>query len=490
MQKRVLFVLLPVLASAFPALPSATTAPQAAKGIHPETIVELRGLLAAGRCTELLTRIATLPKEPPQADLLVFEGNCRLREATRREKVFDVERYERTRIGAGGAALDPALTARLYRLDITWDASARDAALALFDRALALEPERTDLIVGTIAARLEGGRPEPAVALVTASAPRLDEAAWTDLYQVVQDRLALGRVDEASALAAALVAAAPASPSAQAAAGSAALARHDFAAAASAFGKSASGAALTPEQARELALLAMMRRDWIAAINALAPVVSDSVELTTWFALARGRIEPRSATPVWIEIKRSLAKVEKPDPRATAVVEYFLGVSQADPPPAPAARLRAARRFLDGQLYMPALIEADRAVFEDPQSVVGFKTLADVYRGLGYPELAIDPIDSAIAVATRNPAQSGYGLGELQRQRAQLLFASGRDAEAAAAFELAATQGAPEPYAFGLAALATGQRDTAIAQLKSAAAGSGNDAAAARAKLVELGVAP
>ncbi len=493
MLKRALLVLAPLAVAAGSALaapPAATTARPAEKGPSPETIVELRGLLAAGQCGEVLARIATLPKEPPQADLLVFEGNCRLREATRREKVFDAGLYERARIGAGGAALDPAATARFYTWEFTWDGPARDAALALFDRALALQPGRNDLIVGTVAARLEGGRPEQAVALVTASATRLDEAARADLYRVVEDRLALGRVEEASALAAALVATAPASPAAQAAEGSAALARHDLAAAAAAFEKSAAGGTLTVEQARELALLAILRRDWTAAVNALAPVASNSAELTTWFALARGRVEPRSATPIWLEVKRSLAKVEKPDPRATAVVEYFLGASQASPPPAPAARVRAARRFLDGRLYVPALVEADRAVFEDPQSVAGFKTLADVYRGLGYPELAIQPIDSALAAAAKDPNQAGYGLGELQRERAELLFAAGRNAEAAAAFELAASQGAPEPYAFGLAALSSGQRETAITQLKAAAAGSGSDAAAARAKLTELGVGP
>jgi len=490
MLKRVLLLLGPALAAVVPAAPAATTAPPAAKGVSPETIVELRGLLAGGQCSEVLARLATLPKDPPQADLLVFEGNCRLREATHRAKVFDAARYERARVGAGNAPLDPSGTAQFYRWEITWDDPARDQALALFDRALALEPDRTDLIVGTIAAHLEGGHADQAVALFTERASRLDEAARVDLYQVVQDRLALGRVDEASALAGAMVAAAPASPAAEAAAGSAALARRDLAAAATAFEKAASGGPLTAEQARELALLAILRRDWSAAVNALAPVASKSAELTTWFALARGRIEPRSATPIWQEVKRSLAKIEKPDPRATAIVDYFLGASKADPPPTPSARVRAARRFLDGRIYVPALVEADRAVFEDPQSVAGYKTLADVYRALSYPELGLGPIDQAIATAAKDPKQAGYGPGELQRERAELLFASGRDAEAAAAFAEAAKQGDAAPFAWGLAALASGQRDVAVEQFKAAVAGGGNDAAAARAKLTELGVGP
>jgi len=490
MLKGVPFLLASALAAAIPAAAAATSAPPSAKGVRPETIVELRGLLSGGQCAELLARLAALPKDPPQADLLVFEGNCRLREATHRAKAFDAVRYERARVGAGNAPLDPAATAQFYRWDITWDDPARDDALALFDRALALEPERQDLVVGTIAARLEGGRPQPAVALFSANAPRLDEAARADLYQVVQDRLALGRIDEASALAGAMAAASPASPAAQAAAGSAALARHDLAAAAAAFEKAASGGPLTTAQARELALLAMMRRDWGAAVNALAPVASKSIELTSWFALARGRIEPRSATPIWQDVQRALAKVEKPDPRSTAVVDYFLGTSQADPPPAPAARVRAARRFLEGRIYVPALVEADRAVFEDPQSVAGYKTLADIYRALGYPELGLGPIDQAIAAAAKDPKQAGYGLGELQRERAELLFAAGRDVEATAAFAEAATQGDAAPFAWGLAALAAGQRDVAIEQFKVAAAGSDGDAAAARAKLAELGVGP
>jgi hypothetical protein len=490
MLKHLLLALAPILAAANPVAPAATTAGPAAKGAGPETIVELRGLLAGGRCTELLARVAALPKEPPQADLLVLEGNCRLREATHRAKVFDTSRYERARIGAGNAPLDPAATAQFYRWDITWDDPARDQALALFDRALALEPDRKDLIVGTIAARLEGGRTEQAVALFGANASRLDETARIELYQVVQDRLALGRVDEASALAGAMVAASPGSSAAEAAAGSAALARHDLAAAAAAFEKAAAGGPLSTDQARELALLAMLRRDWGAAVNALAPVASKSVELTSWFALARGRIEPRSATPIWQEVKRSLAKVEKPDPRATAVVGYFLATSQAAPPPAPAARVRAARRFLEGRIYVPALVEADRAVFEDPASVAGYKTLADVYRALGYPELGVGPIDQAISAAARDPKQAGYGPGELQRERAELLFASGRDAEAASAFAEAARLGDAAPFAWGLAALASGQREVAIAQLQAAAAGNGDDATAARAKLAELGVGP
>ncbi len=309
MLKRLSRLLAVTLAAAWTLAPApAATAPApAARAVSPETIVELRGLLAEGQCAELLTRIAALPKQPPSPDLLVFEGNCRLREATHRAKVFDASRYERARVGAGGQALDPGATAQFYRWDITWDDPARAQALTLFDQALALEPARQDLVVGTIAANLEGGRPGPAVALFEANAARLDEASRIDLYQIVQDRLALGRVEEASALASALAAASPASPAAQAAAGSAALARHDLAAAASAFEKAAAGGPLTPEQARELALLAMLRRDWNAAVNALAPSASKSVELTTWFALARGRIEPRSATPIWQEIKRSLA---------------------------------------------------------------------------------------------------------------------------------------------------------------------------------------
>jgi hypothetical protein len=492
MLKRLSRLLAALLAAAWSLVPAAAaTAPApAARAASPETIVELRALLAAGQCPELLARIAALPKQPPSADLLVFEGNCRLREATHRARVFDASRYERARVGAGGQALDPAATAQFYRWDITWDDPARAQALALFEQALVLDPARQDLVVGAIAANLEGGRPGPAVALFEANAARLDEASRIDLYQVVQDRLALGRVEEASALASALAAASPASAAAQAAAGSAALARHDLAAAAAAFEKAAAGGPLTPEQARELALLAMLRRDWNAAVNALAPSASKSVELTTWFALARGRIEPRSATPIWQEIKRSLAKVEKPDPRATAVVDYFLGTSQASPPPAAAARVRAARRFLEGRIYVPALVEADRAVFEDPQSVAGYKTLADVYRALGYPELGLEPIEQAIATAAKDPKQSGYGAGELQRERAELLFAAGRDADAAAAFAEAARAGAPVPYAWGLAALAAGRRDEAVAQLQAAAASGGPDAAAARAKLEELGVGP
>lgn len=486
-------LLFPVLAlSATLALAaSATTAPApASKGVSAETIVELRELLAGGRCADLLTRLATLPKEPPQADLLVFEGNCRLREATHRAKVFDASNYERARVGAGNAPLDPALAAQFYRWEITWDDPGRDQALALFDRALALEPARQDLIVGTIAARFEGGRPERAIALFQESATRFDASSMLDLYRVVEDRLALGRVDEATALAGAMIAASPGSAAAQAAAGAAALARHDFAAASAAFEKAAAGGTLTAEQARELALLAMLRRDWSAAVNALAPVASKSLELTTWFALAWGRIEPRSATPIWLDLKRSLAKVEKPDPRAVAVLDYFLTTSQATPPPSPAARVRAARRFMDGRIYIPALAEADRAVFEDPQTVAGWKTLADCYRGLGYPQLALEPIDRAIEITAKDPKQAGYSLGELQRERAEILFAAGRNAEAASAFAEAAKLGEIASYEWGLAALAAGQRDVAIAQFQAAAGGDGANAAAARAKLQELGVAP
>jgi len=129
-------------------------------------------------------------------------------------------------------------------------------------------------------------------------------------------------------------------------------------------------------------------------------------------------------------------------------------------------------------------------VLEDPQSVAGYKTLADIYRALGYPELGLGPIDQAIAAAAKDPKQAGYGLGELQRERAELLFAAGRDVEATAAFAEAATQGDAAPFAWGLAALAAGQRDVAIEQFKVAATGSDGDAAAARAKLAELGVGP
>jgi len=147
--------------------------------------VELRGCLSGGQCAELLARLAALPKDPPQADLLVFEGNCRLREATHRAKAFDACATS-ARASAPGTLRSIRRHGAVLRWDITWDDPARDDALALFDRALALEPERQDLVVGTIAARLEAGVRSRRSAFQRERAPADEPAA--DLYQVVQDR--------------------------------------------------------------------------------------------------------------------------------------------------------------------------------------------------------------------------------------------------------------------------------------------------------------
>ncbi len=493
MLKGPLLSLLPLLlaASGLP-LPShgATTAPARGTAVDPATVVELRALLADGKCEEVLARLATLPATPSNPDLLVMEGNCRLRAATSRQSVFDARRYERAKIGAGDTPLDPSATQQFYRWETTYDEQARDAALELFARALELAPERTDIVIGTIAARLDGGRPDAAVDLVRARAASLDEGAMAELYHVVQDQLRLGRVADAGALAAAMVEIAPNSHAANAAAGSVALQRRDLAAAAAAFGRATAAGALTADQARELAQLLILNRDWEGAVQTLIPAAGASAELKGWLALSRGRLSPRSSVPIWQELKRTLAQTGSTDPRAVAMVDYFLTSAQSDPLPSPVSRVRAARRFLDLRAHIAALAEADRAVFEDPSLAAGWKTMSDIYRSLGYPELALGAIDEALAAARKDPDRAGYTEAELLRERAELLFAAGRDDEAVAAFERAASLGEPAPYAWGLAALAAGRRDEAVAQFRSAARGEGANADAARAKLKELGVTP
>lgn len=469
---------------------AATTAPARSAAIDPETVVELRALLSDGRCEEVLARLAALPKDPPQPDLLAMEGNCRLRGATSRQSVFDPQRYERAKIGAGDFPLDPAATQQFYRRETSFDEPARDAALALFIRAHELAPERTDIVVGTLAAHLDGGRTAAAVDFLRANASRLDEGAMAELYHVVQDQLRLGRTEDAGALVAAMLEIAPASHAANAAAGSVALERRDLAAAAAAFGRATDAGSLTVDQAHELARLRMLNRDWEGAVRTLIPVAASSPELKVWLALSRGRLSPRSSVPIWQELKRTLLQSESSDPRAAAMVDYFLTSAQADPLPSPVSRVRAARRLLDLRAQLAALAEADRAVLEDPSLVAGWKTMTDVYRSLGYPELALATIEKAQAVVAKEADQAGYAPGELERERAELLFAAGRDEEALAAFERAAGLGEPAPYAWGLAALAAGRRDEAIVRFKAAAAGEGTVADAAKAKLKELGLAP
>ena len=59
MLKEVPFLLASALAATIPVAAAATTARPTAKGVSPETIVELRGLLSGGQCTELLARLAS-----------------------------------------------------------------------------------------------------------------------------------------------------------------------------------------------------------------------------------------------------------------------------------------------------------------------------------------------------------------------------------------------------------------------------------------------
>ncbi|RMF73704.1 MAG: hypothetical protein D6738_08195, partial [Acidobacteria bacterium] len=196
---------------------------------------------------------------------------------------------------------------------------------------------------------------------------------------------------------------------------------------------------------------------------------------------ARERIARGSGASVWDAVARQLRSRETRAPRALGrLVEHYQRSAGDDRPVTIAMRDRATTFFLERDLPVAAIAEADAAIVTAPDDPRAWRALARVLRREALFDEAFAAIDRAARLA------SGELAATIARERGELLFALGRDREAARALDAAAAAGAPDPFARGLVALALGKREEAIGWLERAAAGDGPDAARARARLERL----
>lgn len=470
-----------VIALALLALGAATGMTVAAPDPLPSGVIdELRAAVAAGRCTEVTERIDALPRsQRGQPDVLVLEANCVATGARRTERVFVQDRHDRAIVGGGARPLPPAVAEEFYRVDVTRDDARMKKAVALFDRALAAAPTRSDIVTGAIALHAIAGDAKGAAAIIAARRDALLPDWHPDVRRVVQDEIALGNIESARTIASAF---ATTFPDAQEAAFSkllVALAARDTDAALAAWKSIKTPSAEMGAPIRALALRLLLARRWTEAIPVLLPFAGRDLEATTWLALARERTAPGSSAPIW----RSIEETTRNQPSVKHVrqlADHYQRILADRRPVTEAMHTRAIAYFDERKLPIAAVAEADAAFEASPESASAWAALAEVYRGEGRYDLALDAVVRALGTATPEARPA------LVRARGELLYATGDDRAAAVALDEAAAAGAPAPFARGLAALAQGDAAKARASFEAAVAAAGPDADRAKGKLALL----
>ncbi|MBP7146144.1 MAG: hypothetical protein KBD01_01255 [Acidobacteria bacterium] len=459
----------------------------AAAPVAPQTVAELQEMMRGGRCPEVLQRVADLRRGAPQdVELMVLEANCRLNASRKIERVFQADDYERARIARGGGMMPPEAAESFYRVETRFDPAEQERALGLLAEALRRAPGRADLLVGNVAALAYAGRAQDAAALLRKDGARLAPGALADAAATVQDLLTMRRTEDAALLANALREVAPSEAFSQRAVAAVALARQDVRAALEAL-QPLIGDTTDEVATRQLAQLLMLGRRWNEAQALLAAVAGRDLQMTAWLALVRGRLVPRSAVPLWKDIQE-LMKVKKlQDPTVERLIAHYLRAFSGEKLPTPMMRVRASRMFQDAGMTLPAIVEADAAAAEDPALAEAHAMLAEIYRTTGRFDLALEVLDQQRQVAAgAAEGEAARRLAEIDLERARMLLALHREAEAYDAYESAAQAGLRRPYEQALAALALDRTERAVELLGAAVSTGGEDAAAAQARLAAL----
>lgn len=457
--------------------PLALAAPAAPDPLPAEVARELRGLVADGRCDEVQERLPNLRSSyPASADLLVIEANCLLTEGRQTERLYDRERFERVQAGSGVDFLSPDQRAALYRQEVRFEPDLRERALDRFREALVLAPGRQDIVVGHVAVLFAVGETGEGLELLRRRAGELGGASVADLAALVEDELALERVEAAETLSAALVELFPRPPAVWRARAQAALGAGQLELARDAVGRLPHNAAHAPLQ-REVARRTLLRREWPEAVKLLASLPEPDGEALSWLAIARARAAPGSSLPIWKGLERQLTRLPARSPLRD-LVRHHLRLARDAGTVTPEMHLHAARYFGDQRLEIAAIAEADAAVAAAPMLLDAWTFLVDLHRQAGRFELAAAVLDEA-----EQALRGQRGAGALASRRGAVLYALGEDENAWNALERAAAADAGAPYLQGLVALALGREARAIELLERAAAGTGPDAERAAAKL-------
>ncbi len=468
-----------------------------ARGEEPaaDPVGELRDLFSAGKCDELLERARALGDAVAASpDALVLEANCLVRAARKATREFDGVRYERMKIARGAAFVPPELTERFYVTRVTWDAPKRDEALALFRRALELAPDRGDLVTGNVAALLDAERVDDALALLAAHARALGDRDLDDLLQAAQDLLRRGRGEDALRLAKALQDAVPRKPQGFMAEAVVLLDRYDTRGAIRALEEAHRLAPQREDVTGRLGLLLAMSRDWKEASRVLATSVRDDRPAwIAWLALARSRLVPGSDRPLWEDLRRALPKNPDAPASLAELAKHRLALLDSGREPRPTTRVNAARWFLGKGLPVAAVAELDAAMAAEHAPFSAWQETIALLRRQGLLDLAAEACRDGIGKIAAgkvvlddgNPAGKEQQ-GILSSALARVLYGMGRDEEAVAAAREAGKLGHPDPLVLGLALEALGRKDEAIAAYREAAAGEGDEAGWAKARLRRL----
>lgn len=450
----------------------------------PERLDELHALLQSGNCDALYRELEPLRSSSPRdPDLIALEANCRLIGSRTITQTFDSAAYERLSTGSGLPSLPAATMQGLNRITLHHEAKGLDRALALFDEAAKVAPEREDMLAGAIAARIANGLTRPAIERITQRKRELSTAVLGDLASAVQDALAVGQRQTAEAVAATLTELFPADPSAHGAAALCAAARRDYPAERRALSRMASLVPSDPSLAIRTATAALWVGEYDEVIALTVPHAALQPEARVLLALARSRGSLAAAAPIWSELGAALGKLEAPPAAMRATVDHYLRISGSSAPPTALMRLRGGRQLAAAGLSLPALVEFDAAAALDPTMIEAQRASADLLRAALRFDAALAVLDRAIESLARLPAgQSAYTPAELQRDRCAVLYGLGRDTEARTACESARAGGHPDAIAEALVALAQNRRDAALELLKAGAAEGGESGARAKAK--------
>lgn len=444
-------------------------------------------LMTRGECETVYKETQALKASfPRNPDLLVYEANCRLRQARTLEKTFDSDKYERMFVASGVNTMPPEVMPALYRQKLVVDRKAADVAFKLFSEALALDPQRADLLSGNLAARISIGMVEPAVQLLQQRRADISPEILADVVKAIDDALSVGELDAAAQVVTALTELFPGRAGTLMAAAAVAAARQDNAAELAALDSLTHTSGADAATAIRAATAMMLARRWDDAVSTLVPFASADLRCQFLLALARTRQSPRGALPIWTELEAALAKRGKAaDPAAVVVTKHYLKLVRAPTPPSPALRLRSGRSLLEKGLPLPALVEIDSALDSEAGRVEGQRALSNLYRQLGRFAQALTALDAGLKAAG-SASGSATAPAEIQADRCAVLFGLGRDQEAWDACEVAKVGGHPDFMSQAIVGLSLGKRSEAIALLQEAARTPGELGERAKARLEGL----
>jgi tetratricopeptide (TPR) repeat protein len=453
-----------------------------------ERLAELERLVGAGRCAQAIAELEPLREQhPDDPDLMVLEGNCRVRQAESQERVFDQLAFERLRIGLGQERMTREMNKRFYTARRTFDEATLSEALELFRAAIEAAPDRADLVIGTAAVLVHVAKVDEALDLIGSHRDRLNDDDVSQIVQIVQDRVAEGQLDTAERLVAGLEKQFPEHEGPHVARASLALARHRALDAIERLETARELAPYNDAVALELNRLRLLAGRLDEAVKDLVPLTPRAEIFEVWLALARSVKSPGSAARLWKDLSEGLDRTSELDDATKRLILHYERLLSGEGEPTPAMRLRGSQLLSEQGLDLPAVVECRAALAGDPRLLEGWVEMARILRSSMLFDLSVDALDQGIELAKRLPeASRPYSAAELRGWRAEVLLGLGELKEAREACRELSDGPEARPYARAIAALGLGREREAERVLRRIVEAEGEHAAAAEARLKEL----